>query len=99
MKQSNRRVVPDQVTYRISVRGRLDEHWSDWFNGMVIELETDCDGPPVTTLTVLVSDQAKLRGILSRIWDLNLTVISVIPIEVEEGKRHLQPGGESWEDS
>ena len=83
MKRSNQGPGPNQVAYQIKVQGRLDENWSDWFNGMTIELENECDGPPITTLTVAVADQARLRGILSKIWDLNLTVISVTQIESE----------------
>jgi hypothetical protein len=94
MKRSNPRLDSGQVAYQIKVQGRLDENWSDWFNGMTIELETEGDSPPITTLTVAVADQAKLRGILSKIWDLNLTVISVAQIEPQECKRHSQPGGE-----
>jgi hypothetical protein len=45
-------------------------------------------------LTGTVADQAKLRGLLSKIWDLNLTVLSVNRIEPEEPAPHLQHGGE-----
>ena len=76
MKDVNKRLGLDQpARYRIKVRGRLDEKWSDWFNGMTITSERD-----ITTLTGAV-DQAKLRGIVSKIWDLNLTVISVNRLE------------------
>jgi hypothetical protein len=102
MKRSKQQPGPDQVVYQIQVRGRLDERWADWFNGTIIELEAPGDGPPLTTLTVVVADQARLRGILSQIWDLNLTVISVVPVKAEEGEPHprprTQPGGEAWED-
>jgi len=72
--------------YQVKVEGILDEQWSDWFNGLTIEVGSGSDDPLATTLTVAVSDQAKLRGILSRIWDLNLTVISVA--RIEPGARH-----------
>ncbi len=62
--------------YQIKVRGRLDESWSGWFNSMEIAAEGD-----TTTLTGAVVDQAALRGILSRLWDLNLALISVNPVE------------------
>jgi hypothetical protein len=91
MKRSNQGPGPYQVAYQIKVQGRLDENWSDWLNGMTIEFENECDGPPITTLTVAVADQARLRGILSRIWDLNLTVISVAQIESEKRELHSQP--------
>ena len=61
--------------YQIKVQGRLDESWSGWFNSMAIAFEGD-----TTTLTGAVVDQAALRGILSRLWDLNLALISVNPI-------------------
>jgi len=66
------RECDEQRVYQIRVQGKLDEHWSDWFNGMAITSESG-----ITTLTGAVMDQARLRGILSKIWDLNLTVISV----------------------
>ena len=69
--------------YQIKVRGRLDARWSDWFGGMAITCEIGSDGLPVTTLTGAVVDQAALRGILWRLWDLNLRLISVVPIEMD----------------
>ena len=85
MKRSNQELGPDRYVYEIKVRGQLDEHWSDWFDGMAIEVETSRDGSTLTTLTVVVADQPQLRGILSTIWDLNLTVISATPKTVEQG--------------
>jgi len=67
--------------YQIKVEEGLGESWSDWFNGMAITYESGSDGSPVTTLTGAVVDQAALHGILSRIWNLNLTLISVTRIE------------------
>lgn len=58
--------------YEIRLRGRLDKDWSDWLEGMVISHDDD-----TTILKGKVLDQAALRGILSSIWDLNRTVISV----------------------
>jgi hypothetical protein len=87
MKDANERPGLDRpVSYQIKVQGQLDKKWSDWFNGMMIKFE---DG--ITTLTGTVADQAKLRGMLSKIWDLNLTVISVSRIESD--RDNLQQGG------
>jgi hypothetical protein len=72
------------VTYRISVRGKLDKRWSDWFDGMTIAFERADDGTYTTTLTGAVSDQARLRGILSKFWDSNLTLLSVTRVETHE---------------
>jgi hypothetical protein len=81
MKQSLSMDGP--VTYQIRVQGRLDERWSDWFSGMTVTFESVSDSSPITTLTGVVADQAALRGILSKMWDLNLTLISVIPVEMD----------------
>jgi hypothetical protein len=69
--------------YRIKVRGRLDARWSDWFDGMAIACEIGSGGLPVTTITGAVADQAALRGMLWKLWDLNLRLISVIPVEMD----------------
>ena len=63
------------MLYEIKVRGQLDEKWSESFGGMAITSEGD-----ITTLTGPVVDQAALRGMLSKIWDLNLTLISITPV-------------------
>jgi hypothetical protein len=75
------------VTYEIKVEGRLDEGWSDSFSGMMVTF--DSGRAPITTLTGAVADQAALRGMLCKLWDLNLTLISVRRIEADgkEGGR------------
>jgi len=74
----------ESAVYQIKVKGVLDRTWSDWFNGMAITFEHAGDGPPITTLSGAVADQSRLRGILIKVWDLNLTLISVRQIESEE---------------
>jgi hypothetical protein len=66
----------EQAIYEIKIQGRLDDGWSEWFNEMTVTSESN-----VTTLSGAVVDQAALRGILDKIWDLNLMLISVIRIE------------------
>jgi hypothetical protein len=61
--------------YQIRVQGRIDAQWSGWLNGMTIIQESE--EPPVTRISGVVIDQAKLRGIINQLWDLNLTLISV----------------------
>jgi hypothetical protein len=69
------------ATYQISVEGRLDERWSDWFAGMTFRVECEADGPPITTLTGTVADQAALQGMLRALYTLGLTVRSVTRID------------------
>lgn len=61
------------------VDGRLDARWSAWFDGMMFAVERGDDSRPVTTLTGPVIDQAALYGILWKLRDLNLKLISVAP--------------------
>ena len=72
--------VGERAVYQIKVEGTLDERWSDWFSGLTIVAGGEDKDPPVTTLTGWM-DQAALRGVLNKVWDLNLTLVSVVPIE------------------
>lgn len=62
-----------QAVYHIRVKGNLDRKWSDWFNGLAIVPQTDDE----TLLTGPVADQAALHGLLSKIRDLGLPLLSV----------------------
>ena len=75
-----RHKIDERVVYQIKVQGNLDDRWSDWFSGLMVTVEGEGENPPVSTLTGSL-DQAALRGILNKIWDLNLDLISVVPIE------------------
>lgn len=63
--------------YELRVAGHLDPHWSSWFAGL--DLAHDENG--TTTLTGAVADQAELHGILTRIRDLGVTLISVAALD------------------
>ena len=71
----------ERPVYQIKVEGQLPERWADWFNGLAITGEAASDGVPMTTLTGPVADQAALHGILNRIRDLNVKLISVNQVE------------------
>jgi hypothetical protein len=68
-------------TYTIKVPGRLDESWSDWFEGMTITVEAGTDRPTITTLTGTITDEAALQGLLDRLYSLGLRLLSVRRIE------------------
>ncbi len=60
--------------YEFRVEGQLADRWSEWFEGLTICNDTNGE----TTLTGLLADQAALFGVLNKIHDLNLILISVI---------------------
>ena len=69
---------PDTETvYQIKVKGRLDEHWSEWFDDLTVSYDDQDD----TLLTGPVIDQAALHGLLKKVGDLGLRLISVNPAE------------------
>jgi hypothetical protein len=70
------------MIYQIKVEGWVDPNWSDWFSEMALNQSVSGDGRPITVLTGAMADQSSLRGILTRLWDLNLSIISVIRLEV-----------------
>jgi len=64
-------------TYCLRVEGHLDDHWSSWFGRFTIARETD----GTTTITGQVVDQAELHGLLVKVRDLGVTLISVARVE------------------
>ena len=64
----------------IRVQGRIDEHWSDWFDDLTL-MHTEEDE---TILSGAVTDQAALYGLLAKLRDLGLHLLSVNQVEVEE---------------
>jgi hypothetical protein len=67
--------------YCIRVKGHLDSHWSEWFDGLTI---TPVEGGE-SVLTGPVVDQAALYGLLLKIRDLNLPLLAVSRFEPESG--------------
>jgi hypothetical protein len=61
--------------YRIRTRGRISDRWSDWFEGMTLEHEAD----GTTVIRCLRLDQAGLHGLLAKVRDLGLALVSVTP--------------------
>lgn len=64
----------------IRVKGKIDENWSGWFAGLTITHT----GQGETILTGQVVDQAALYGLLSRLRDLGLPLVSVNPVQMSD---------------
>ena len=63
--------------YQIRIKGHLDDRWSDRFDGLTITLEEDGN----TLLSGPVADQAALHGLLKKVRDLGMPLVSVSPVE------------------
>jgi hypothetical protein len=63
--------------YKIEVAGRISAERADWFDGMAVTVKVAPEGGAITVLSGPVADQAALFGILNRIRDLGLKLISV----------------------
>jgi hypothetical protein len=63
--------------YQIRIKGHLGRQWTNWFEGLTITLEEDGD----TLMSGPVVDQAALHGLLKKVRDLGMTLLSVNPVE------------------
>ncbi len=68
------------TTYEIRMRGHLDAKCNSWVDGAPITTESQDDGSSITTLTVVTANQRQLHGLLVRLRDLCLPILSVIRI-------------------
>ena len=71
---------PEAGRYEIRLTGRLDTHWAAWFDGLTVSHETD----GTTVISGPIADQAALHGVLQRVRDLGLPLVSVIRVEPDE---------------
>jgi hypothetical protein len=65
------------MVYQIRIQGHLGSEWTDWFEGLTLTLEDNGE----TLLTGSVVDQAALHGLLRKVRDLGMPLISVIRVE------------------
>ena len=72
------------LAYQIRIKGHLGRQWTDWFSGLAITLEDNGD----TLLTGRIVDQAALHGLLRKVRDLGMPLISVSSrSQLEEGEK------------
>jgi hypothetical protein len=73
--------IPNQaMVYQIRIKGHLGSQWADWFEDLTITLEDNGD----TLLTGPVVDQAALHGLLKKVRDLGMPLVSVSPLEHDQ---------------
>jgi hypothetical protein len=65
------------MVYQIRIKGHLERQWTDWFEGLTITLEDNGD----TLLTGPVVDQSALHGLLRKVRDLGMPLVSVGPVK------------------
>ena len=65
------------MVYQIRIKGHLGPHWTEWFGNVTITLEDNGE----TLLTCLVVDQAALYGLLRKVRDLGMPLISAICVK------------------
>ena len=78
------------MRYELRIEGHLDRHWSAWFGGL--DLTHDADG--TTTLRGVVTDQSELHGLLAKVRDLGVTLVSVMLLDTgcrDAGTARQQP--------
>jgi hypothetical protein len=76
-KQTFNKKLNQQQCFEIRLKGYLDDRWSDWFDGLTITLEEDGN----TLLSGLVIDQSALHGLLKKVRDLGIPLISVSTVD------------------
>jgi hypothetical protein len=76
------------MVYQIRIKGHLGRQWTDWFGGLTITLEDNGD----TLLTGPVVDQAALHGLLRKVRDLGMPLISAVRVKPP---RQMRPTSKS----
>ena len=76
-KREHKTDLNQSMVYQIRIKGHLDPRWTDWFGGLTITLEEDGN----TLLSGLVVDQAALFGLLKKVRDLGMPLLSVNRVE------------------
>ena len=78
--------ISGQGVFEIKTKGHLDEQWSSWFEGLTITTCFGDDGAPITIFSGPIADQAALHGVLGKIRDINMPLISVNQLEPGSGE-------------
>ena len=79
----------ESTAYQFRVRGHLHPRWAEWFGGMTIDLLDDGD----TLLSGPVVDQAALHGLIKKVRDVGLPIVSVVQIAPDASPGRGGPRG------
>ncbi len=71
---------PEAGRYEIRLTGHLDVRWAAWFDGLTVSHESD----GTTVLSGAIVDQAALHGVIQRVRDLGLPLVSVSQVETDQ---------------
>ena len=90
----NSKTDPNEpAIYQIRIKGHLGREWANWFEGLTIALEDNGD----TLLTGLIVDQAALYGLLKKLRDLGMSLLSVNRVHSDQGEAfQYQPKKEDY---
>lgn len=78
---ANERTPNHPTTYEIKIKGHLSQQWEDWFGGVTAAPDEEGN----TVLTCPVIDQAQLYGLLRKVRDLGVPLISVTRLDPDDG--------------
>ena len=87
--ERNKKPSEEMTIYQIRIDGQLYDAWAPWLNGRNIKIQESAN---TTTILVTVPDQAALRGILNKLWDLNLVLHSIQLVDLDQSVKVEQGG-------
>jgi hypothetical protein len=73
---------PEAGRYEIRLTGRLDAHWGAWFDGLTVSHESD----GTTVISGPIADQSALHGVLQRVRDLGMPLVSVTRVDADQSR-------------
>jgi hypothetical protein len=86
MSPCGRAAILRIMIYQIRIKGLLNPQWTDWFGGMTVSPMANGD----TLLTGPVEDQAALHGLLKKVRDVGMPLISVSPVEPDRRREEMK---------
>ncbi|MBI9045607.1 MAG: hypothetical protein JEZ06_14050 [Anaerolineaceae bacterium] len=91
--------VTQEKKHQIMIKGNIDPGWSEWLADFKVKSSTNEEGETISLFSGKIEDQSALRGILNKLWDLNIEIISFQQLENEDsnGSFEIKEGNNSNE--